>query len=198
MHLTWVIHFRVIGLRQNAQEDGGGNAGAMEERAMETMLTSDTILDGHRMQPAIYAIEHISSGKRLICSTRCLSKRLWDQRRRLDRRQHPNHALDAELTQGGPEGFIIVVLELVEDHRTLPQRKRHHLEQARAGNGTFNAPEPSCRKAVMVAPTAAPMTGVNELLDRLDQLERMPADSSEDRAARVKALIEEVRNRLHP
>jgi len=150
------------------------------------------------MQPAIYAVEHVSSGKRLVCSTRCLSKRLWDQRHRLERREHPNQDLDADLKADGSEAFRILVLELVIDHRALPLRKRFYLERAQTAAGAYNAPEPPARKTVIVASDALRRNGAQEVLNRLDQLQRILADSPTEQIARVNALIDEVRVRLHP
>ena len=127
----------------------------IEDHEMDTTHDNSTAkLEGHLMESAIVAVVHVASGKRLICSAKCLSKRLSDQRRCLDSREHKNPDLAADLLREGPEGFTLTVLEFVPDPTLLRQRRRVHLQQARAAGKCYNLPDSASLLRTTVATEA--------------------------------------------
>src|SRR5205085_799347 len=88
-------------------------------------------LEGRRCSCAIYAVEHLMTGKRLICCTSNLSKRLYDQRKALASGTHFNAGVQADLKQrDGAAAFEIVVLELCDDPTQLRKLKAMHVADA--------------------------------------------------------------------
>ena len=118
------------------------------ESIFETLTRA--ILDGRRCQPAVFAVEHTASGKRLIVSTQNLSKRLWDQRRYLARRRHHNRALQADLERDGPGAFRFVILDLVRDPSQLRFLRAYHVAESRRHSRTYHSEEHANRKALVI------------------------------------------------
>ena len=127
-----------------------------EEHRMEQQIIEAAALDGRRTGPAVFAVEH-TSGKRLILSSRCLSKRISDQRRYLDEHDHHNPGVQADLAVDGPAAFRLVVLELLDDPSMLAPMKRLHIEHARRSPyGCYNSnPPPAQRQLSLDAGAAA-------------------------------------------
>jgi hypothetical protein len=138
------LHFCTAATNRNFQE--GFGRPDLESQVMDT--NNDLALEGRRTRPAIYCIENVDSGRRLIASTMNLSKRLYDQRRALDRHEHFNAALNADLAAHPPQNFRLVLLEIVEDPRLLAPLKRLHTEVARqSAGGAYNIePNPARKK----------------------------------------------------
>lgn len=134
-------------------ESLGRNYGALvEEEVMELdQLFEAATLDGRRTKPAVFALEHIPSGRRLTLSTRCLSKRLYDQRSYLARGDHHNPNVQADLLADGPEAFRLVLLDLVSNPKDLPFIKRLHVAQARKAGLCYNPPDPAVRNLLLVS-----------------------------------------------
>lgn len=120
-------------------------------------MTNDerNMMSGRWTRPAVYAVEHIASGRCLICSTNCLSKRLYDQRRYLALGRHYNRALQEDLLRDGPSAFKFVVIEMVTAPSDLRQRRQRHLDAIRQLRAVYNAPDPPHRSTVQIAPSGA-------------------------------------------
>ena len=58
----------------------------------------------------IFAIENVASGRRLYVGTRCIGKRVWDAKDRLDRGTHPNRELQGNWASD-PCGFRFVLVD---------------------------------------------------------------------------------------
>src|SRR4051794_35050022 len=113
-------------------------------------LISAASLDGRRTGCGIYAVEHVVSGKRLVCATKNLSKRLHDHRRYLAGGSHHNPDLQADLERDGASAFRLVLLEVLERPSDLPALKRIHVEDARRRRGgTYNLGEPATRALLL-------------------------------------------------
>jgi hypothetical protein len=171
------LHFCTAATNRNFQE--GFGRPDLESQVMDT--NNDLALEGRRTRPAIYCIENVESGRRLIASTMNLSKRLYDQQRALDKREHFNTALNADLESHGPQTFRLVVLELVEDPRMLAPLKRLHTEVARQkAGGAYNIEPNPDRRKLAIDPHAS--TAVAELR------ERAAAKSLDDALGRISSV----------
>jgi hypothetical protein len=97
------------------------------------------LLHGHRLSGicGVLAVEHIS-GARLICSSRDLCKRLWDEREALRRGQHYNANLQRLLQTDGNLAFRIVLLGTLPSARYMGDLKQYHIDRARSADGALN------------------------------------------------------------
>jgi len=112
---------------------------------------NDLALEGRRTGAAIYAIERTDTSRRYVASAVNFSKRAHDATAALTKRAHHNPALDADLKALGPDLFRVVVLELVDDVKTLPVLRRLHAEHARQSTGgTYNAEPPPARQKLFI------------------------------------------------
>lgn len=102
-------------------------------------LLTEIALAGRRTKPAIFAVEHVESGRRLVICTRNLCKRIYDQRKMLEARRHHSPLLQVDLVECGPEGFRFVLLDVVDDPRLLRATKRLHVEEARRRGCSYHA-----------------------------------------------------------
>jgi hypothetical protein len=116
---------------------------------MKANIEDILVLEGRRTKAAIYAVENVTTGRRLIAATSNLSKRLYDQQHALELGVHFNPALNADLLVLGQQAFRLVVLELVDDVRALARTKRLHVEHARQTSGAYNAETPIRRKLLL-------------------------------------------------
>lgn len=132
---------------------------------------TDIALEGRRTGPAVYAVEHVASGRRLICSTTCFSRRLWDQRTYLARQRHYNPALQADLERDGAAAFRILLIDLPDDRRQLHILRRLRIEEARRAGGCYNAPDPPNRQVLSLSPDDIGNT-IKRLLDRVAEVRR--------------------------
>lgn len=154
-------------------------------------------LDGRRTSGAIYALEHVLTGKRLICSTKNLSKRLYDQRNYLKKRQHHNPEVRADLERDGPSAFRFLLLELVERPSDLSVLKRIYVEDARRSGGCYNLGDPPTRALLLDTRPAEQLTLGQMALDPLGDLEaateRLRKLASQTNPAALAAWIKRIR-----
>lgn len=154
---------------------------------METIHDmNDLALEGRRTGAAIYAIERTDTSRRYVASTLNFSKRAHDAKAALTKRAHHNPALDADLKALGPDLFRVVILELVDDVKTLPVLRRLHAEHARQSTGgCYNAEPPPARKRLAVDRQASEAVAerrrrdaeksLNDALDRMGSHNRRMA-----------------------
>jgi hypothetical protein len=107
---------------------------------INTELLRDVLLAGRRTRPAVFAVEHVESGRRLVIGTKNLCKRIYDQRKMLEARRHYSPRLQADLLECGADGFRFVLLDVLDDPRLLPAAKRLYVEESR-GRGCSYHPE---------------------------------------------------------
>ncbi|MEI8194357.1 MAG: hypothetical protein WCI73_00455 [Phycisphaerae bacterium] len=138
--------------RNNSENNGGLSVRAFELKGMiiDTTIINDLMLEGRRTRPAIFTLEHLPSGRRLIIGTGNLSKRMCDQARYLARRHHHNPALQADLLRDGPEAFQMVLLELPDDPHELRRLRRLWVEETRRLGLTYHAAEPESRRRLIM------------------------------------------------
>jgi hypothetical protein len=151
-------------------------------------------LDGHRTGLAIFAVEHVLSGKRLIVSTACLSKRLYDQRRYLQRREHHNPALRADLLRDGPDAFRFVLLDIVRDKGELQYMRRLHVEDSRRRGKTYHLDEPTERKLLLPVnrTTSAGSTSAEERLSAVQRRLEAFNETSRQHPELIEAWLRET------
>jgi hypothetical protein len=106
---------------------------------------SEARLDGRRCSPGLFAVEHVPTGRRLICATGNLSKRLCDQARYLLRGRHYNPGIQADLLRDGHGSFRFVLLQLVRTPSDLKLLKRMYIQCSRAEGKSYHSDEPVSR-----------------------------------------------------
>jgi hypothetical protein len=169
-------------------------------------LISLATLDGKRTGCAVYALEHIASGRRLVCKTTNLSKRLWDHRKYLARGRHHNAAVQVDLKRDGARAFRFVLLELVEEPKQLALLKRVYVEDARRRGLTYNPPEPTSRRSLShekqgsrtANVEATEKDGLEEALARLRQLSSLSSAHPAAAAAWLKLSEQPTANPDRP
>ena len=154
-----------------------------------------------RMGPVIYAVENISTGKRLVCATTCQSKRLCDQLRYLRARKHYNPELQADLERepDGHAAFRFILLEIVHRVSQLRLLKRWHIEDAKQrGIALYNVPPPVSRRLLTTdvrstgtesEARAEADAAIKTLMERLAHLRLTGKDRQQDALGQIEKLI---------
>jgi hypothetical protein len=161
---------------------------------MDDTDLNDILLAGRRTQPGVFAVEHKSSGKRLIVATMNLSKRLHDQWRYLRHGRHHNPTLEADLQRDGVAAFQTVLLAFVEDVKLLQPLKHLHVEEAvNAAGGCYNLVRPKAEDRPRVLLDQKLIgTEVKRLQEWLERHQRS-CGQVQDQEDRVGELLDYVR-----
>jgi hypothetical protein len=138
-------------------------------------------VDDESLDPGIYAIEHIATGRRYIGATEQLERR-WDQHQiqQLIARKSKCRALQQAWNEDGPQAFRFLVLEHVDTPEMPHSREEYWLKRryVECGSHEFNSriasPNPwgESPTEYVTAPEAAVLLGIPKRLQwyRLVQL----------------------------
>jgi hypothetical protein len=131
-------------------------------------------LEGRRTAAAIFCIRHRESGRRLICATTTLSKRVSEYATDLRKGTCHNAALAADLVKDGPDAFVVELLQVVDRPCDLrPIKKLYVVEDQRLGR-SYHAPEPESRGRLLVPESVdQPGSSLASAIERLKLL-RLP------------------------